>query len=106
MSDVPVTVHILLNQNPMGFLRGFQDTDPLVKAYAWGTSSPGSETIVELLERIYYKFNVEHPGNYTNRSLSVGDVVVLQFNDGYIARSVRPAGYDSVPMPAVLHYFA
>lgn len=29
------------------------------------------------LDDIYYKFNMEHPVNYLNRSLSVGDIIML-----------------------------
>ena len=33
---------------------------------------------VEILEKLFRKFNMNHPADYTGRSLSVSDLVVLE----------------------------
>ncbi|HEX8119474.1 MAG TPA: YodL domain-containing protein, partial [Pyrinomonadaceae bacterium] len=37
----------------------------------------------EILDSVYYMLNQEHPDDYRQRSLSVGDVVVLDHNRAY-----------------------
>lgn len=37
-----------------------------------------TDEVFELLERLFEKFNINHPENYAASSLSVGDVVALQ----------------------------
>ena len=39
----------------------------------------------DICERLFYQFNVDRPKDYTGRSLSVSDIVVI-LDDGYEAR--------------------
>ena len=43
--------------------------------------------VITILESIYHEFNNNHPKNYRNRSLSVGDIVKLQ-DEYYMVESV------------------
>jgi hypothetical protein len=45
------------------------------------------------LNRLYEQFNVDHPADYTGRSMSVGDVVMLRCNGDITAHFVDSAGF-------------
>ncbi|GHU35778.1 hypothetical protein FACS1894105_05040 [Clostridia bacterium] len=49
--------------------------------------------IYPALNRLYEQFNVDHPADYTGRSLSVGDVVVLRCNGDITAHFVDDTGF-------------
>ena len=42
---------------------------------------------LEILEKLYTKFNLNHPSDYTGRSLSVSDIVVLEDTGTYFCDS-------------------
>ncbi len=50
--------------------------------YDGRVSVPAAETDDEVLERIYYRFNLEHPQDYRGRSLSMSDVGELYDDAG------------------------
>ena len=49
------------------------------------------------LERIYERFNIDHPADFKGHSLSVSDVVVLHQNGQDAAHYVDSIGYQQVP---------
>ena len=49
------------------------------------------------LERIYERFNIDHPADFKGHSLSVSDVVVLHQNGQDAAHYVDSIGYQAVP---------
>lgn len=51
----------------------------------------------ESLENIYEKFNTEPPEDFTGRSLSISDIVVLEKKGGAAAYYVDSMGYREVP---------
>jgi hypothetical protein len=53
--------------------------------------------IYPALNRLYEQFNVDHPADYTGRSLSVGDVVVLRCNGDITAHFVDSTGFVELP---------
>lgn len=48
----------------------------------------------QFLNDIFRIFNIEHPANYRNRSLSVGDVIQI----GKLYFAVEPVGFRHVPV--------
>lgn len=55
------------------------------------------ESTNAILENIYTRFNIDRPQDFTGRSLSVSDVVVLHKNDSETAHYVDTAGFKDVP---------
>lgn len=51
----------------------------------------------ESLEDIYRRFNIEHPADFTGRSLSVSDIVVLRNGDTGTAHYCDSFGFTEVP---------
>ena len=49
------------------------------------------------LDEIYHRFNMEHPADYTGRSLSLGDIVVFRQDGKQTAYYVDSVGYREVP---------
>lgn len=49
------------------------------------------------LGEIYHRFNMEHPTDYTGRSLSLGDIVVFRQDGKQTAYYVDSVGYREVP---------
>lgn len=49
------------------------------------------------LDEIYHRFNMEHPTDYTGRSLSLGDIVVFRQDGKQTAYYVDSVGYREVP---------
>lgn len=49
------------------------------------------------LENIFYKFNIDHPDDYTGRSLSVSDIVTLNHDGEETAHYVDSFGFQEVP---------
>jgi hypothetical protein len=45
------------------------------------------------LNSLFEKFNIDHPADYTGRSMSVGDVVVLRCNGDITAHFVDSVGF-------------
>ena len=57
----------------------------------------GQMTEDDTLDRLYERFNIEHPGDYTGYSLSVSDVIVLQEEQRMKAYYVDSFGYRELP---------
>jgi|GEM_PF-889374 len=49
-----------------------------------------------VLNNIYSQFNTEHPADYTGRSVSVSDVIVLKYNGDTSAHFVDSAGFKEL----------
>lgn len=81
---------LFLNQNPMGVLHGYKATDPLQLVY---TGVIDAKSNMEAVEEVFYKFNNNYPPDYKERSLSVGDVVIV----GGVAFQYNSIGATEVP---------
>lgn len=57
----------------------------------------GVLTANDSLDSIYEKFNINHPKDFTDHSLSVSDIVVLAGTDGVTAHYVDSFGFADVP---------
>jgi hypothetical protein len=64
----------------------------LTERYLHGMSDDNNKT----LERLYEKFNINHPHDFTGHSLSVSDVVVLQQGGEVTAHYVDSAGFKEL----------
>lgn len=53
-------------------------------------------------ETLFRIFNIEHPVDYRNRSMSVGDVVVLEEVGALWAYACMPVGFAEIPVPVQL----
>lgn len=62
-----------------------------------GKLNPGGEPAIETLEALYTKFNIARPEDFTGRSLSVSDVVVLRRDGQAAAYYVDRLGFQEVP---------
>jgi hypothetical protein len=62
-----------------------------------GKLHPGEEPAIETLEALYTKFNIAHPEDFTGRSLSLSDVVVLRCDGKAAAYYVDSFGFQEVP---------
>lgn len=73
------TVHYRVFLNDTNSSRFVQLTDgaELRLAYAAQLGTALDESDVSVLSRIFTTFNIAHPNNYMNRSLSVADVITL-----------------------------
>ena len=99
---------ILLNRTedaqgrPVGFL-GYQNGHIMADVYHGDLADYRSESrldeYTDLLDQIFQKFNVSHPYDYLNRSLSVGDVVVFETVKGERAFACKNFGWETVPVP-------
>jgi len=58
-----------------------------------GEVTDSTSTVDSILNKLFEKFNIDHPEDYKGHSLSVGDVVVL---DGS-AFTVEPFGWKELP---------
>lgn len=65
------------------------------KVYSGNVESNGS--VGEVLESLYEKFNLQHPADYRNRSMSVSDIVVLHENGVDTAHFCDSVGFVEVP---------
>jgi hypothetical protein len=58
---------------------------------------PNSERIDKIVcEVLFERFNIDHPVDYHNRSMSVGDVVILDGNRAYTCAGF---GFNPIAMP-------
>jgi hypothetical protein len=53
-------------------------------AYQLALDAPAAATDMELLEEVFRLLNVSHPNDYTERSLSVGDVLTIADSRSYV----------------------
>lgn len=77
---------------------GYRQGDPLVLAY---TGEVEADADLAVLEQLFRMFNMEHPKDYTNRSMSVGDVVILGDGDQRRAFSCASIGWQPIDMPSI-----
>ena len=62
-----------------------------------GKIYPGEEPAIETLEALYTKFNIARPEDFTGRSLSLSDIVVLRCDGKVAAYYVDRVGFKEVP---------
>jgi len=77
---------------PLGFF-GYRQGHALELGYE---SEIDATSEAEARDRLFEKFNIAHPSDYRNRSMSVGDVIVFDGNRAYACES---AGWKEVPRP-------
>lgn len=97
-SHPPVLVSVLLNEDMMAMMptRGYQQGDDLRVAWRM-LGTYGIETnFTKEADDIFRVFNIEHPENYQDRSLSVGDVVLFETPYGDVALAVCDLGFAPV----------
>lgn len=97
-SHPPVLVSILLNMDPMAMLpwRGYEPGDDLRVAYRMLGTYPVETNFTKEADDLFRVFNIEHPADYRDRSLSVGDVVLFETPYGYTALAVCSIGFEPV----------
>lgn len=98
MSSLAATVQVLYNTNPlaMGIGRSPGDQHRLVHVFDWaiGTSGPEIEDVAhDAARHAFDLLNHDHPDHWADRSMSVGDVVIL----GEVAVAIEPMGFSTVP---------
>jgi hypothetical protein len=71
---------------------GYHQSHALQLAYSGEVESIDTAA----LERLFEQFNIDHPADYRNRSMSVGDVVVF---DSTRAWSCEKWGWKAIPLP-------
>jgi hypothetical protein len=96
---------------------GYTPGDPLT--LAWSATEDFNQTELmpclsekEICEILFERFNIEHPEGYRNRSLSVGDVVTLEYVEVVqphkVLRHVNKAyavdrvGFVEIPLPSLV----
>lgn len=62
-----------------------------------GKLYPGEKPAIETLEALYTKFNIARPEDFTGRSLSLSDIVVLRCDGKAAAYYVDRFGFKEVP---------
>lgn len=93
-------VEVWLNQST-SFLIGYIPGDILHHVYTFEWLEGSDER--DIAEEAYRLLNIEHPGDYKHRSLSVGDVVVTTDNNGSRHMfSVEPIGFREI-FPVYVH---
>jgi hypothetical protein len=82
----------------ISIMDGYKPGDPLTCAYTATEGFPDMEP-GDVCEFLYGRFNIEHPEDYHNRSLSVGDVVTLEYDDRTLAYAVDSFGFKEIEYP-------
>ena len=58
---------------------------------------PNMGNLMEALEYLYMRFNIDRPQDFVGHSLSVSDVVVLKRNGAYFPYYVNSIGFVNIP---------
>jgi len=81
----------------VGMMDGYQFGHAMELADAGETYDPADPSDdSEVLEDLYETYNNVHPAHYRNRSMSVGDVVVLGLGDRVRAYAVDTCGFKKL----------
>ena len=83
---------IYLNQSPDNHPMGYKPGDKMKLVYSGDLSGVYPQTLTKIFEI----FNIAHPEDYTGRSLSVGDVVVLLAHGEYIGYACEMVGWKTI----------
>lgn len=75
-----IDYRLLLNQAPDAMYDGYTTGDPLEDGYRGHLLSDTYERDLAACKRIFEIFNIDHPPTYHNRSMAVGDVLILNRN--------------------------
>lgn len=81
-TDNITRVEIFLNETRGHRYSEFHDGDELRRAFVGDLDAKGFDDIA-LLNWLYEQFNINHPDEYRDRSLSAGDVVTLNESRSY-----------------------
>jgi YodL-like len=105
---VKINYLLLLNESKdaegrlIAMMDGHTNGDPLVLAYSGIVESSRTKKdiaeitnaeVFNLADSIFREFNIEHPDDYRNRSLSVGDVILFLTEPKWIGVRVEPYGF-------------
>jgi hypothetical protein len=100
-------VEVWLNRSerrhPM--LSGYVPGDKLEKVYAFDEDYLLAGSDPEILNQVWVIFNQDHPPDYEERSLSVGDVVAIAeigMKNYWIAYAVESVGFRKIGRKIVL----
>jgi hypothetical protein len=95
----PTTAHyrVFLNDTHMSRFFQLERGAELRLAYAAQVEVEPDDGDMRILNRLYQLFNIEHPDNYMNRSLSVADVVTV-FRRGDDCKYSQPYSYVVQPV--------
>lgn len=88
----------------LAMMDGWQQGDPLVLAHSGNVEVHRLATPLEMAEELFRLFNIGYPTGYRNRSMSVGDVVVLMLESGPFGMAVQSVGFAGVPSLAELRW--
>lgn len=94
-------ITVFLNQGGRGvtFFPFEAETAKLEQAYTFKVVQDHFSDS-QLCEEAFYALNMNHPSNYNNRSLSVGDVLRVEYDDGnslfYRYYGVATFGFDKL----------
>jgi len=78
----------------LGFF-GYQPGQALELAYTGEVATP---IMLKACEILFEQFNINHPADYRNRSMSVGDVIVFAGNAAF---ACDPIGFSQIELPAM-----
>jgi len=80
---------------------GYKPEHPLVQAYSSFLLLTDKYTDELILDSLWETFNIDHPESYKNRSLCVGDVIVIErWHTDCVAYAVDRFGFKRVECPA------
>src|SRR5215469_13617253 len=93
---------ILLNRTqdsegrPIGFF-GYNPGHKMEEVYVGEYLTDEMQPVESILEELLGIFNTDHPADYRNRSLSVGDVVILEPRPGfYRGFALESFGFEEI----------
>ena len=85
---------------------GYKPEHPLVQSYSGtmlmvGKHDNTKQDELGICETLFEMFNINHPKDYRNRSMCVGDVVVIEFDtDNVVAYACDRFGFKMIEVPA------
>jgi len=95
-------VEVFLADPLMSEITGAQTAEPKRMKFVYKmylTASPDASDS-DILEEVFYTFNMNHPADYRHRSFSVGDVVTLDSSRSYVCATVgwQPLDFSLRPI--------
>ena len=93
LKDAPETLPIRFSPLQQLQSAGFQVDKQNYNFLYSGTIKRDNSSVKEILDAIFYKFNIDRPADFKGHSLSVSDVIVLEAEAFY----VDSIGFVEVP---------
>lgn len=66
------------------------------RVYSGYLDAYAGESVTEVLDRLYERFNLDHPADFTGHSLSVSDVIALNRDGDISCYYVEPIGFQEI----------